>query len=73
VRKRIEEVAVVPRLSCRDLGGDCAYVVEGKEADVVKQQMLAHLGRAHEERSSKMTFDEREALDVRIDQVLRRG
>jgi predicted small metal-binding protein len=62
----------VPTLSCRELGGDCDFVAAGKEPEEVKETMLAHMGKAHVERSSKMSPDERDALDVRIDQVLRR-
>ena len=58
-------------LSCRDLGGDCGYVAEGKDAEEVKSELLAHMREAHKARTSRMSHDEREALDVRIDRVLR--
>lgn len=57
-------------LSCRDLGGDCGYVAVGKDAEQVKETLLAHMRYAHGERTSRMSSDEREALDVRIDRVL---
>ena len=59
------------RLSCRDLGGDCGYVAEGKDAEEVKRSLLSHMEEAHRARTSRMSSDEREALDVRIDRVLR--
>jgi len=62
----------VPTLSCRDLGGDCDFVAAGKEPEEVKKTMLAHMRQSHGERSSRMSPDERDALDVRIDQVLRK-
>ena len=59
-------------LSCRELGGDCGYVAVGKDAGEVKESLLKHLRSAHGERASRMSSDEREALDVRIDRVLGR-
>jgi predicted small metal-binding protein len=66
VRRKLE-------LSCRDLGGDCGYVAAGKDAEEVKEALLRHMRSAHGERTSRMSTDEREALDVRIDRVLGRG
>ena len=62
----------MPRLSCRELGGDCDYVAEGQTAEEVKRELLAHVEHVHRERAARMTADERDALDVRIDQVLRK-
>lgn len=59
------------RLSCKELGGDCGFVAEGKDAEEVKRHLLAHMSVEHRERTSRMSRDEREALDVRIDRVLR--
>ena len=59
-------------LSCRQLGGDCSYVAVGKDAEEVKKSLLTHMRSVHRERTSRMSTDEREALDVRIDRVLRR-
>jgi len=63
----------VPRVSCRQLGGDCDYVAEGATRDEVKKEWLAHLATAHGERTSRMSPDERGARDIRIDQVLKRS
>lgn len=63
----------MPRLSCRQLGGDCDYVAEGATREEVKKEWLAHMASAHAQRSARMTPDERVALDIRIDQVLRRS
>jgi predicted small metal-binding protein len=71
--RAIEEDRDVRKLGCRELGGDCDYVAEGQTPEEVKQELLAHVERAHHERMARMTEDERDALDVRIDQVLRRG
>ena len=62
----------VPKLGCRELGGDCDYVAEGTTTDDVKRELLAHVVQAHGPRVARMSQDERDALDVRIDQVLRR-
>jgi predicted small metal-binding protein len=62
----------VPKISCKDLGGDCPFVVEAAEPEGAKRALLTHLRHVHRERASSMTEDEREALDARIDQVLRR-
>lgn len=62
----------VPKLGCRELGGDCNFVAEGASPDEVKRELLAHMKQAHGERTTRMSDDERDALDVRIDQVLRR-
>jgi predicted small metal-binding protein len=62
----------VPKLGCRELGGDCDYVAEGRTRQEVKEELLAHVKEAHKDRVKRMTDDERDALDVRIDQVLRR-
>jgi predicted small metal-binding protein len=62
----------VPRLSCRELGGDCDFVAVAETRQAVKSELLAHVAEAHRQRAARMTTDEREALDVRIDQVLRR-
>jgi predicted small metal-binding protein len=62
----------VPKLGCRELGGDCDYVAEGQTRQEVKEELLAHVERAHRDRVARMSEDERDALDVRIDQVLRR-
>lgn len=63
----------VPRVGCRELGGDCDYVAEGQTPEEVKRELLAHVEHAHAERVARMSRDERDALDVRIDQVLRRS
>lgn len=63
----------MPRLSCRELGGDCEYIVEAGTTDAVKQELLAHVIDVHRRRVSLMSQDERDALDVRIDQALRRS
>ena len=63
---------IVPKLGCRELGGDCDYVAEGATTEEVKQELLAHVSVVHGTRVARMTQDERDALDVRIDQVLRR-
>ena len=63
----------VPKLGCRELGGDCDYVAEGRTPEEVKQELLAHVERAHGDRMARMSVDERDALDIRIDQVLRRS
>jgi predicted small metal-binding protein len=60
------------RLSCKELGGDCGFVAEGEDAEEVKRHLLAHMSLEHRERTSRMSRDEREALDVRIDRVLGR-
>jgi predicted small metal-binding protein len=65
VRRRVE-------LSCHELGGDCGFVAVGKDADEVKESILEHMRSVHRDRTSRMSGDEREALDVRIDRVLRR-
>jgi predicted small metal-binding protein len=62
----------VPRLSCRELGGDCDFVACAGTKDEVKSELLAHVAEAHGQRVRRMSSDEREALDVRIDQMLRR-
>lgn len=62
----------MPKLGCKDLGGDCDFVAEAETATEVKRELLAHMERAHRERTRSMSEDERDALDVRIDQVLRR-
>jgi len=62
----------VPKLGCRELGGDCDYVAEGSTRQEVKEELLAHVKQVHRDRVARMTEDERDALDVRIDQVLRR-
>lgn len=62
----------VPRLSCSQLGGDCDFVAQGRTSEEVKRELLAHVADAHRVRAALMSVDEREALDVRIDQVLRR-
>jgi len=62
----------VPRLSCSQIGGDCDFVATGGTADEVKRELLAHVEDVHRQRASRMSADEREALDIRIDQVLRR-
>lgn len=59
-------------VSCKDLGGDCAFVAEGADATEAKSEMLAHMRRVHAERTGRMSRDERDALDVRIGQVMRR-
>lgn len=63
----------MPRLSCRELGGDCDFVVEAGTAQEVKRNLLMHVEDVHRVRAAMMSLDEREALDVRIDQVLRRS
>jgi predicted small metal-binding protein len=62
----------VPRLSCSQIGGDCEFVTSGGTADEVKRELLAHMEDVHRQRASRMSADEREILDIRIDQVLRR-
>lgn len=62
----------MPRLSCRELGGDCDFVAEADTRQAVKSEWLAHVADAHRQRASRMSTDEREALDIRIDQVLSR-
>jgi predicted small metal-binding protein len=62
----------VPKLGCRELGGDCDYVAEGQTPEEVKRALLTHVTHAHGERVARMSTDERDALDVRIDQVLKR-
>jgi predicted small metal-binding protein len=47
-------------------------VTTGGTADEVKRELLAHVEDVHRQRASRMSADEREALDIRIDQVLRR-
>jgi len=61
----------VPRLSCRELGGDCDYIARGETIEDVKRDLLTHVAETHARRLAKMSNDEREAFDVRIDQVLR--
>lgn len=63
----------MPRVSCRELGGDCDYVAEGETREEVKKEWLAHMASVHRERAARMSEDERLALDVRIDQVLDRS
>ena len=63
----------MPKLGCKELGGDCSYVAEGRTRQEVKEELLAHVESAHKDRVERMTDDERDALDVRIDQVLRRA
>lgn len=60
----------MPSLGCRQLGGDCDYIAEGMTKADVKREMLAHVADAHRQRASRMSRDEREALEIRIDQVL---
>ena len=60
----------MPRLSCRDLGADCDYVVEAETKEEVKRELLAHVAHAHKRRVKRMNADERAFLDIRIDQVL---
>jgi predicted small metal-binding protein len=62
----------LPKIGCRELGGDCDYIAEGVTTDEVKRELLAHVQHAHGTRVARMSQDERDALDVRIDQVLRR-
>jgi predicted small metal-binding protein len=62
----------VPKLACRDLGGDCDYVAEAETIEDVKAQILSHARTAHRTRVEGMSRDEREAFDIRIDRVLRR-
>jgi predicted small metal-binding protein len=63
----------VPRLSCRELGGDCDYVAEARTSEAVKRELLAHVADAHRQRLSRMSADERSFLDGRIDHVLQRA
>ncbi len=60
----------MPRLSCRELGGDCDFVVEAGSPAEAKQELLRHVSSAHHARLARMSEDEREALDVRIDRML---
>jgi predicted small metal-binding protein len=62
----------VSRLSCSELGADCHFVAEGRTTEEVKRELLAHVADVHRVRLARMSEDEREALDVRIDQVLLR-
>ncbi|MCI0433163.1 MAG: DUF1059 domain-containing protein [Gemmatimonadetes bacterium] len=61
----------MPRLSCKELGGDCDYVAEADTIEDVKRELLTHAARTHRHRIETMSQDEREAFDIRIDQVLR--
>jgi len=61
----------VPKLSCRELGGDCDYIAKGETVEDVKRDLLAHVAETHGRRLANMSNDEREAFDIRIDQVLR--
>ena len=63
----------MPRLSCRELGGDCDYVAEAGTREDVKRELLAHVADAHKQRVSRMSADEHAFLDSRIDQVLLRA
>jgi len=62
----------VSRLSCSELGGDCKFVAEGATSEELKRELLAHVADVHRVRLARMSEDERETLDVRIDQVLLR-
>lgn len=61
----------MPKLSCRELGGDCDYIAKGETVEDVKRDLLAHVAETHGRRLANMSNDEREAFDIRIDQVLR--
>lgn len=62
----------MPRLGCRQLGGDCDFIAEALTRADVKRELLAHVAEAHRQRAARMSRDERDALEVRIDQVLLR-
>ena len=62
----------MPKIRCRELGGDCDYVAEAETRAQLRLELIEHVNNAHRDRVSRMTEDERDALNVRIDQVVRR-
>jgi predicted small metal-binding protein len=57
-------------LSCRDLGGDCDFIVYGETAELVKDRMLSHAKRDHSEKLAEMTKDEVDTVIKRMDDLL---
>lgn len=59
-------------LSCRDLGGDCDFIVYGETTEIVKAHILNHTKRDHADKLQDMSKEEIEFVVHRIEELLER-
>lgn len=60
-------------LSCRDLGGECDFIVYGQTSGEVMRYMLAHAQRDHADKLKDMTQEEIDGLKQRMVELLNKA
>ena len=57
-------------LSCRDLGGDCDFIVYGQTTEEVMRYMMAHAKRDHADKLEDMSQEEIDVMQQRMIELL---
>jgi len=58
-------------LKCSDLGSmECNFVATGETAEDVKKNMYEHAGQVHPDKLEKMTDEEKQQIDKKMDELL---